>query len=106
MEKDTEPQLASLPEARWTPRDSIAALVLFLSTAVVVLWQNSHLVILWDFSYVADSAARISLGQWPYRDFPFAHAPLTFLIQAAIIRFTGRVFFHHVLYCADRKSVV
>ena len=36
----------------------------------------------------------------PYRDFPFAHAPLTFLIQAAIIRLTGRVFFHHVLYAA------
>jgi hypothetical protein len=36
----------------------------------------------------------------PYRDFPLAHAPLTFLIQTAIIRLTGRVFFHHVLYCA------
>jgi hypothetical protein len=36
----------------------------------------------------------------PYRDFPLAHAPLTFLIQAAIIRLFGRVFFHHVLYAA------
>ena len=36
----------------------------------------------------------------PYRDFPFVHPPLTFLIQAAIIRFTGRVFFHHVIYAA------
>ena len=100
MQKDTEPQLASSPEARWSPRDSIAALGLFVATAAVVLWQNSHLVILWDFSYVIDSAVRISLGQLPYRDFPFAHAPLTFLIQAAILRFTGRVFFHHVVYCA------
>jgi hypothetical protein len=36
----------------------------------------------------------------PYRDFPFSHAPLTFLIQAAILRLTGRVFFHHVVYAA------
>src|ERR1035437_5445781 len=100
MQKDTEPQLASSPEARWGLRDSIAALGLFVATAVVILWQNSHLVILWDSSYVIDSAVRISLGQLPYRDFPFAHAPLTFLIQAAILRFTGRVFCHHVVYCA------
>jgi len=85
---------------RWTLRDFIAAGGLFLATAGVVLWQNAHLVILWDLSYVLDSAARIALGQVPYRDFPFVHAPLTFLIQAAIIRLTGRVFFHHVLYAA------
>jgi hypothetical protein len=36
----------------------------------------------------------------PYRDFPFVHPPLTFLVQAAIIRLTGRVFFHHVIYSA------
>jgi hypothetical protein len=100
MQKVPEPQLAPLPGVRWSPRDSIAAFGLFVATAAVVLWQNSHLVILWDFSYVIDSAVRISLGQLPYRDFPFSHAPLTFLIQAAIIHFTGRAFFHHVLYCA------
>ncbi len=74
--------------------------MLFSATAAVVLWQNAHLAVLWDMSYVLDSSARIALGQVPYRDFPFAHAPLTFLIQAAIIRLTGRVFFHHVLYAA------
>jgi len=36
----------------------------------------------------------------PYRDFPLVHSPLTSLIQAAILRLTGRVFFHHVLYAA------
>ncbi len=36
----------------------------------------------------------------PYRDFPLVHAPFTFLLQAAIIRLTGRIFFHHVLYAA------
>jgi hypothetical protein len=73
---------------------------LFAATACVVLWQNAHIAVLWDTSYVLDSAARIATGQMPYRDFPFVHPPLTFLVQAAIIRFTGRVFFHHVIYAA------
>jgi hypothetical protein len=66
----------------------------------VVLWQNAHLAVFWDLSYILDSSFRIALGQVPYRDFPLAHAPLTFLIQAAIMRLTGRVYFHHVLYAA------
>lgn len=86
--------------ARWALRDRLAAIGLFTATAAVVLWQNAHVAVLWDTSYVLDSAARIAQGQLPYRDFPFAHAPLTFLIQAAIIRLMGRVFFHHVLYAA------
>ncbi|MGO9796251.1 MAG: hypothetical protein ACLPLZ_09170 [Terracidiphilus sp.] len=77
-----------------------AGLGLFLATACVVLWQNAHVAVLWDTSYVLDSAVRFAHLQAPYRHFPFVHPPLTFLIQAAIIRFTGRVFFHHVLYAA------
>ena len=42
----------------------------------------------------------MSLGQVPYRDFPFPYPPLTFLIQATLIRFDGRAFWHHVVYCA------
>ena len=89
-----------LPDLRWSLHDLVAAAALFLATAAVVLWQNAHLTILWDASYTLDTSFRIALGQMPYRDFPLAHAPLTFLIQAAIIRLTGRVFFHHVLYAA------
>ena len=74
--------------------------MLFLATACVVLWQNAHIAVLWDTSYVLDSAMRFAHGQIPYRDFPFVHPPLTFLIQAAIVRFTGRVFFHHAIYAA------
>ncbi|MEI9969011.1 MAG: hypothetical protein WDM87_10420, partial [Terracidiphilus sp.] len=85
---------------RFAVRDLSAAVSLFAATACVVLWQNAHVAILWDTSYVLDSAARIAAGQMPYRDFPFVHPPLTFLVQAAIIRFTGRVFFHHVIYAA------
>ncbi len=78
----------------------IAALFLFLATALVVVWQNSRLAVLWDLSYVLENSYRISLGDVPFRDFPFAHAPLTFLIQAALIKLTGRVFWHHAAYCA------
>ncbi len=81
-------------------RDFAAGFGLFAATVCVVLWQNAHVAILWDTSYVLDSASRIAVGQIPYRDFPFVHPPLTFLVQAAIIRLTGRVFFHHVLYVA------
>lgn len=87
-------------QCRYSMRDLIAASALFLASAAVVLWQNAHLAILWDTSYILDTAFRISLGQTPYRDFPLAHAPLTFLVQAALIRLGGRVFFHHVLYAA------
>ena len=55
---------------------------------------------LWDLSYILENSFRISLGDIPYRDFPFPYPPLTFLIQAALIKLTGRVFWHHVLYCA------
>lgn len=85
---------------RWALRDSLAGVAIFVATTCVVLWQNAHVAILWDTSYVLDSAVRFAHGQAPYRHFPFVHPPLTFLIQAAIIRFTGRVFFHHVLYAA------
>src|SRR5215469_4600843 len=83
----------------WAPRDWAAALFLFSATAGVVYWQNARLAVLWDLSYVLENSFRISLGQMPYRDFPFPYAPGTFLIQALLIRLTRRVFFHHVVYC-------
>jgi len=84
----------------WQVRDTLAALALFTLTAAVVLWQNAHVAVLWDLSYVLDTATRIAQGQMPYHDFPLVHPPLTFLIHAALIRLTGRVYFHHALYCA------
>jgi hypothetical protein len=97
---ETGPPETERPGPRWELRDWLAATTLFAATAVVVLWQNAHVAVLFDLSYILNTAERIALGQVPYRDFPLAHAPLTFLIQAAIIRLTGRVFFHHVLYVA------
>jgi hypothetical protein len=84
----------------WRGRDTLAAVALFVATAAFVLWQNAHVAVLWDLSYLLDSSWRIALGQMPYRDFPFAHAPLTFLVQAAIIRLGGRVYWHQVAYAA------
>ena len=55
---------------------------------------------LWDLSYILENSYRIALGDLPYRDFPFPYPPLTFLTQALLIRFTGRVFWHHIAYCA------
>ena len=74
--------------------------ILFFATAAVVLWQNRRLGILWDLSYILETAHRISLGDVPYRDFPLPFAPLTFLVQGALIKLTGHVFFHHVIYAA------
>ena len=80
--------------------DWIVGLLLFLATAAIVIWQNSRLGVLWDLSYVLENSYRISLSDIPYRDFPFPYPPLTFLIQAAIVKLTGRVFWHHIAYCA------
>jgi hypothetical protein len=92
--------LKSKIRERWEWLDWAAALFLFLGTSAVIVWQNSRLAVLWDLSYVLENSYRISLGDFPYRDFPFPYAPATFLIQSLLIRLTGRVFFHHVLYCA------
>ncbi len=96
----TELAADSTSAERWLWWDWAAAFALFLGTSAVVVWQNSRLAVLWDLSYILENSYRISLGQLPYRDFPFPYAPITFLIQALLIRLTGRVFFHHVLYCA------
>ncbi len=86
--------------ARQRTFDFLTGAFLFLATAAFVLWQNTHLTVLWDLSYILENATRISLGQLPYRDFPFPYAPLTFLTQAAIIQLFGRAVLHHYLYAS------
>src|SRR5437868_9200339 len=99
MEADEITETAT-EERRWPWSDWLAALLLFAAAAAVVVWQNSRLGVLWDASYILENSYRIALGELPYRDFPFPYAPLTFLMQAAIIKTTGRVFWHHIVYCA------
>jgi hypothetical protein len=81
-------------------RESFTAVALFFATAAFTLWQNSRVAVLWDLTYLLDSSFRIALGQIPYRDFPFAHAPLTFLLHAALIKIFGRVYLPHILCAA------
>jgi hypothetical protein len=73
---------------------------LFLGPFSVVLWHSSRLTVLWDLSYILEHAYRISLGDVPYRDFAIPHPPLTFVIQAAIIRLFDSSYALHVFYCA------
>lgn len=87
-------------EMHWRPRDYLAAALLFAATAAFVVWQNSRVAVLWDLGYLLDSSWRITLGQVPYRDFPFAHPPLTFLIQAGLIRLCGRHYLVQIAYAA------
>jgi hypothetical protein len=79
---------------------SATAAALFLFSAAFTLWQNARVAVLWDLSYLLDTSFRISLHQLPYRDFPLAHAPLTFLLHAAIIRIFGRAVLPHILCAA------
>ena len=92
-------------KAPMTRRDLGAVTLLFIATAIFTLWQNRRVAVLWDLSYLLDSSYRISLGQIPYRDFPFAHAPLTFLLHATLVHLFGRVYFPHVA-CAALESGV
>jgi hypothetical protein len=100
VKEEAEPHESRQSKRPWLLRDWIAGVALFAASVCVVLWQNAHVAVLWDLSYILNTAARIVAGQIPYRDFPLVHPPLTFLIQAAIIRLTGPVYFHHVLYAA------
>lgn len=81
-------------------RDYLAAAFLFLCTAGFVFWQNSRVAVLWDLGYLLDTSWRIALGQVPYRDFPLVHPPLTFAIQAMLMRVAGRHYLLPVLYAA------
>ena len=86
------------PRSRALP--ALAAAALFLFSAAFTLWQNARVAVFWDLSYLLDTSYRISLHQLPYRDFPLAHAPLTFLLHAAIIRIFGRAVLPHILCAA------
>ena len=84
-------------------RSALIAAALFLLSAAFTLWQNARVAVLWHLSYLLDTSFRISLGQLPYRDFPFAHAPLTFLLHAALIKLFGRAYLPHIL-CATLEA--
>lgn len=84
------PDSVTSRSSRWRLRDTLAAAFLFSAAAGWVGWQNTRVAVLWDLGYLLDTAWRVALGQVPYRDFPLVHPPLTFLIQAGILRVFGR----------------
>lgn len=81
-------------------RDTLTAAALFLASAAFTLWQNAQVAAIWDLSYLLDSSYRFSLGQMPYRDFPFVHPPIEYLLHAAIIRIFGLAYYPHILCAA------
>ena len=85
--------------------NTLTALTLALAAALFTLWQSAHVAVLWDLAYLLDSSYRFTLalqhaGPLPYRDLPFAHPPLTFLLQAVLIRLFGRVYWHAIAWAA------
>ena len=65
---------------------ALGALGALGASAAVCVWQNCRLTVMWDASYILENASRIAAGDVPYRDFPFPYAPLTFALQALIIK--------------------
>ncbi len=80
--------------------ERLARAALFTSAAWVTILQNNRVCAIWDFSYIMEHATWIAQGARPYRDFALPHAPLSFLIQALIMRLGGHHFGLHVLYAA------
>lgn len=68
------------------------------ASGFVVLWQSAHVAALFDLSFVANVAYRMAAGDVPYRDFPLPYPPLTFAVQAAIIRAVGPSYPVQIVY--------
>jgi hypothetical protein len=92
-------------QLRWTGLDRLIAALLFIATAGFVFWQCAHVAVIWDITYILENSTRISLGQRPYRDFPFPYAPFTFALQGLLIKLFGRVYFHQIIYEAVTSAV-
>jgi hypothetical protein len=84
---------------RPTPSLLIAGL-LFGASAGFVWWRNAQVGVLVDLAYVVNIATRIALGDVPYRDFPLAQAPGSFLSQALLIKLFGPHYVVQIAYAA------
>jgi hypothetical protein len=72
------------------PRVTLAlATLIAAASAAVVVWRVAHIAVLLDLSYVLNNAQRIASGDVPYRDFALPYPPLTFVVQAVLIRIAG-----------------
>ena len=75
-------------------------LLLFVASAAFSVWRNTQVAVLVDISYILNIATRIAAGDVPYADFPLAQAPLTFVVQAILIKLVGPHFFVQIAYAA------
>jgi hypothetical protein len=78
----------------------LVPLLLFVASAAFTIWRNTQVAVLADISYILNIATRIAAGDVPYADFPLAQAPLTFLVQAVLIKLFGPHFFVQIAYAA------
>jgi len=94
-------RLASLAETKTITKhgwDWLLPAILFFATAAIVLWQNLRLGILWDLSYILETSY---VFRWA--TFRTRFSLPTRLDRSGckpLIKLTGRVFFHHVIYAA------
>ena len=76
----------------------VVPVFLFAASAAFTFWRNTQVAVLVDISYILNIATRIAAGDVPYAQFPLAQAPLTFLVQAVLIRLFGPHFVVQIAY--------
>ena len=78
----------------------VVPVFLFAASAAFTFWRNTQVAVLVDISYILNIATRIAAGDVPYAQFPLAQAPLTFLLQAVLIKLFGPHFVVQIVYAA------
>lgn len=78
----------------------LVPVLLFAASAAFTVWRNTQVAVLVDISYILNIGTRIAAGDIPYAQFPLAQAPLTFLIQAVLIKAFGPHFLVQIAYAA------
>jgi len=77
----------------------LAVCVLAVGAGAVHQWQTGRIGVLGDYAYIVDTAWRIAQGEVMYRDFGLPHSPLTFHVQATLIRVFGFSYGVTAWYC-------
>ncbi len=77
----------------------LAVCVLGVGAGAVHQWQTGRVGVLGDYAYIVDTAWRIAQGEVMYRDFGLPHSPLTFHVQATLIKVFGFSYGVTAWYC-------
>jgi hypothetical protein len=77
----------------------LAVCVLAVGAGAVHQWQTGRIGVLGDYAYIVDTAWRIAQGEVMYRDFGLPHSPLTFHVQATLIKVFGFSYGVTAWYC-------